>query len=243
LTVIEPEGISLLGLCGDLLRSPEAVVDRAAEPRAFARDAPRVLLVAVGCLALFGAVVGSYRGGVQVGYAALKMPLLLLVPLVVGLPAVASLFRLAGQPVAGPRLSMAGLVAVARTALLAVATAPVVWLAYDAGVSYHAAIVVLAGTLLLAGVAGLPSVAAAIGRPTWRTRLATVAALAVLGLVTAQTGWVLRPFVARPTAEVALLRPIEGDVVGSLLRAPLAAADVYLEYTPERSPWRREAAR
>jgi hypothetical protein len=56
----------------------------------------------------------------------------------------------------------------------------------------------------------------------------------VLGLVTAQTGWLLRPFVARPTAEVTLFRPVEGDVFGSLARVPLAAVEVYQEYEPQR---------
>jgi hypothetical protein len=235
---VNPPQPSLLALCGDLLRAPEDLVARTADPRAFAHAAPRILAVTIGSAALFGAVVGSYRGGVQIGFAAMKMPLLLLVPLVVGLPSVGALFHLAGKPVHPQRLSMAGLVAVARTALIAVATAPVVWLAFDAGVAYHAAIVLLAGVLVLAGVAGLPSVVAGLGPHTHRTRVAAVAALVILGAVTAQTGWVLRPFVARPRAEVALFRPIEGDIVGSLIRAPLAAVDVYLDYEPRRSPWR-----
>ena len=32
------------------------------------------------------------------------------------------------------------------------------------------------------------------------------------GAITAQTGWVLRPFVARPEAELTFLRPIDSDV-------------------------------
>jgi hypothetical protein len=236
----EPGRGSLLGLCGTLLRDPEVLIARATDRRTFAAIAPRVLAVAVVGAALFGAVVGSYRGGVQIGFAALKMPLLLLVPLVVGLPAVGALFHLAGRPVAAQRLSMAGLVAMARTALVAVATAPVVWLAYDSGIGYHAAVVLLAGALLIAGAAGLPSVAAGLGSRTVRTRIAALAALMLLGAITAQTGWVLRPFVARPTAEVSLLRPIEGDILGSLVRAPLAAVHVYQSYSPRRSPWRED---
>lgn len=233
------EAPSVLALCGDLLRSPEDLVGRAEDRRAFAHAAPRVLLVAVASAALFGAVVGSYRGGAQIAFAALKMPLLLLIPLVVALPAVGALFHVAGRPVAAQRLSMAGLVAVARTALVAVAAAPVVWLAFDGGVVYHGAIVLLAGVLVLAGAAGLPSVARGLGPPTARTRIAALVSVVLLAAVTAQTGWVLRPFVARPRAEVTLLRPIEGDVLGSLVRAPLAALDLYyLEYEPHRSPWR-----
>ena len=38
--------------------------------------------------ALLGAVCGSYRGGIQIAFAAVKMPALFLVPLLVALPAV-----------------------------------------------------------------------------------------------------------------------------------------------------------
>ncbi|MEZ4242089.1 MAG: hypothetical protein R3F59_39230 [Myxococcota bacterium] len=227
-----------LALCGELLRDPEGLVARAAAPDAYARLAPRVLGIAVAAAALFGAVVGSYRGGPQVAYAAVKMPLLLLVPLVVGLPAVRALFHLAGRPTGAQTLSMAGLVAMARTSLVALAAAPVLWLAYDATVDYHLAVVLLAGVLVVAGLAGLPSLAKGFGPPTHKSRLAAVAALLLVGAVTAQTGWVLRPFVARPRADVALFRPIEGDILGSLVRAPLAAVDIYVDYAPRRSPWR-----
>ena len=37
-----------------------------------------------------------------------------------------------------------------------------------------------------------------------------------LGVVGAQTGWLLRPFVARPRAEVSFVRPVESDVFSSL---------------------------
>lgn len=231
-------GGSMLGLCGLLLRDPHAIVAHADDPQRFAAAVPRVLGIALGAAALFGAVVGSYRGGVQVGYAALKLPALLLVPLVVALPAVAALYRLGGAPIPAARLSLSGLVAVARTALIAVAMAPAVWLAYDSGLGYHAATVLLTAVLALAGLAGLPTVVAGLGPRSVQTRLAALGSVIVLALVTAQTGWVLRPFVARPRAEVTLLRPIEGDIFGSLLRAPLAAADVYLDYDPTRSPWR-----
>lgn len=228
-----------LGLGGDLLRAPESVVAQASDAASFAWLAPRVLGIALIGAVVLGAVAGSYRGGVQIGFAAVKMPLLFLVPLVVALPAVRAVYGLAGVELPSRRLALAGLVAMARTSLVAAAMAPAVWLAYDSGLGYHAAIVALAGVLLLAGAAGLPSVAAVVtGRRTLATTAAALGSLVVLGLVTAQTGWVLRPFVARPTAEVTFVRPIEGDVFGSLVRAPLAAADVYLRYEPEHSPWR-----
>ena len=49
----------------------------------------------------------------------------------------------------------------------------------------------------------------------------------LMGLTTAQTGWLLRPFIARPTAEVTFLRPIEADIASSLTRSTRSAAGDY----------------
>ena len=43
----------------------------------------------------------------------------------------------------------------------------------------------------------------------------------------AQSGWLLRPFVARPTVEVAFLRPVEEDIVSALVYTNLSAVDHY----------------
>jgi hypothetical protein len=229
--------VNLLVLAGEALRDPRALVDRASRREALADLVPKLLALTIGCAAVFGAVVGSYRGGVQIAFAAVKMPAVLLVPLLVALPATGALYRATGAEVDGTRLGVAGLVAVARTALVAAGLAPVLWLLYSFGIGYHLAVVVLAGLLVLAGVPGLATV---LRTMPGRAPLAALGAMVVLGVSTAQVGWVLRPFVARPTAQVTLLRPIEGDITGSLVRAPLAAGDIYLDYAPERSPWRED---
>jgi hypothetical protein len=231
----DPMDDSILATCGEVLRSPEAVVERGGDRAAFARLVPRLLGVTIFCAAVFGAVAGSYRGGEQIAFAAVKMPLVFLVPLVAALPATRALYQASDVEVDSTRLALAGLVGTARTALLAAGAAPVLWLLYSFGVSYHLAIVALAGVLVLVGTPGLFTVVRAI---PGRAPLAALGAMLILGVVTAQTGWVLRPFVARPRAEVAFLRPLEGNVTGSLLRAPLAASEIYLDYEPARSPWR-----
>jgi hypothetical protein len=128
----------------------------------------------------------------------------------------------------------------ARTALIAAAAAPILWLCYSLSPGYHLATAFLAATLLLAGFTGLPALLTAVSERSWRARAAALAGVMLLGLTTAQTGWVLRPFVARPRAEVTLLRPVEGDVLGSLARVPLAAAQIFLEYEPRKAEWRSE---
>lgn len=228
-----PADRSIWALCGRLLRDPQGLVDQAADPAVVAWAVPRLVAVTAVAAGVFGAVAGSYRGGVQIPYAALKAPLLYGVPLVVGLPASRALFEAFGAEVPWSRLSLAGLVGVARAAVLAAALGPALWLLWSVAPPYHAAVFLMAAMLTLSGVPGLITVAKAV--PAGGARVAGgLASLAVLGLVTAQTGWMLRPFVARPTAEVALLRPVEGDVFGSLIRVPLASVDVYVPYHPER---------
>lgn len=232
------ENTSILALCGLVLRSPRDLVDLAEDRSALGALVPRILLIAVCSALVFGAVVGSYRGGPQIAYAAVKMPLLLLVPLLVASPAFVALLKTFGLQADATRLGFAGLVAMARIALVSAAAAPVLWLVYSLSPGYHAATFLLAATLLLAGTASLPALSQVLSVSNAGSRVAILLGVCLLGLTTAQTGWVLRPFVARPRAEVALLRPIEGNIFGSLARLPLAAADIYLPYEPTRASWR-----
>jgi hypothetical protein len=64
--------------------------------------------------------------------------------------------------------------------------------------------------------------------------LATFASLAVMGALLAQSGWLLRPFVVRPRAEIAFVRPIESDVYSSLLSVQRSAKGDYRGWDARR---------
>ena len=230
--------MELLSLTSRVLRDPKGLVLSALDDEGFARLAPRLLTITALGAAIFGMVVGSYRGGIQVLYAGVKMPLLLLVPVVVSLPAIRSLYLAAELDVDRRSIGLAALTGIARTAVLAAAMAPVLWLFWSLGVSYHAAVLTLAGALAVVGLPGMVTVVRSLpsgGRRRW---MATAGSLAVLGLVTAQTGWLLRPFVARPAAEVTFLRPIEEDVFSSLGATQRSAVGDYSrEWEPETAPF------
>ncbi len=198
---------------------------RLEQDTAFARNAPRLLGIAFVGAAIFGAVVGTYRGGVQPLAAALKMPLLFLVPTLVVLPAMRALGSTANERVAWRPLAIAALVGIARSAILAAGTAPVLWLLFSVHPGYHLSVLVMAGTLALVGLPGLLTTSRAI--PGRRRGLATLCAVGLVGLVSAQTGWLLRPFVVRPTAEIALLRTVEADVFSSLGQSALSTVGIY----------------
>ncbi|MCA9567063.1 MAG: hypothetical protein KC656_04435 [Myxococcales bacterium] len=225
----------VFGLAGAVLRDPIGVVEAHQDAESLREVVvPLLGIAAVGC-GIFGVVVGGYRGGLQVPFAALKMPALLWIPVILTLPACRAFFAAAEIEVSWNRMTIAGLVAMARTAVLAAAIGPVVWLVYSLQPSYHLAVLLLAATLGLVGLPGLSVLARSMptgGRNRWMAALASVV---VLAICTAQTGWVLRPFVARPAAEVTFLRPLEEDVFSSLgATTRSATGDYSKDWQPER---------
>lgn len=220
----------MLALVARVLRDPASLLDGE-----LAELAPRLLAITLLGAAVFGGVAGSYRGGVQLVFAALKMPLLLLIPLVVGLPAVRGLFAGCGTEIRSDRLGMAGLVAAARTSILAAAASPLLWLLYSLGIDYHLAVLALAVALVAVGLPGWSTLRLVLPRSAQRRWLALTGSVAVLGLLAMQTGWVLRPFVARPTADVAFLRAVESDIFSGLSATGRSAVGDYSGWEAEEA--------
>lgn len=224
---------SLLALTTQVLRDPAAVVADST-PADLGWLAPRLLALSGFGAALLGAVVGGYRGGPQILYAAMKLPLFLWIPPLVALPAVHALWRACEVDVSYRRLALAVLTGMARAGILASAAAPVLWLPYSVELDYHLSVVLLAGMLALIGLPGLSAIAAAIPAGGVRRWMAASASLMLLGLLFAQTGWLLRPFVARPTTAVALFRPVESDVFSALSTAAVSSLGIYGTWEADR---------
>lgn len=227
--------MTLIGLTTSVLRDPDAVADAADSPAGLAALAPRLLGIAAGGAALFGVAVGSYHGGTQALFAALKMPALLLVPPLVVLPALHAACAAGDAPLSYRRLAAAALAGMARTGVLAAGLAPALWLPYSVGVDYFVAILLFAGALVVVGLPGLTTIARAIPAASDCRALAMAGALGLLALVTMQTGWLLRPFVVRAEAPVALLRPVEGDVFSALGATSLGAVGLDYAWDAERA--------
>ncbi len=222
-------------LVSQVLRDPIAVVDRTQTPDALSKSAPMLLGIAVVGSAIFGAVVGSSRGDLQVAFAAIKMPLLLWMPVMLALPACYALWTSCELAVTWNRVVAAGLVAMARTAILAAAAGPVLWLFYSISPGYHVSVLALAAALVVVGTPGMSVVARAMPTGGRRRGLAMLGSLLVLGLCVAQSGWLLRPFVSRPAGDVTFLRPIEEDVFSSLAATSRSAVGDYSsDWQPER---------
>jgi hypothetical protein len=231
---------STLAIAGMLLREPERLIgavelDHDDEPLRdrLALLAPKLVAITVGGAAIFGLVIGSYRGELQYLYAALKTPLLLLLPVLIGLPAIRAFYDACEVAVSWSRLALAALVAVARTAVLAAACGPVLWLYLSLHPDYHRAILAMAACLCLVGWPGLWTLISSLPEGGRHRSLASFSSLVVLGLLLAQSGWLLRPFVVRPRAEVTFLRTVEADVFSSLASTGRSARGRYRGWEAE----------
>jgi len=203
----------------ELLRAPAQAVRRRCEPAQQAASARRDLLtIALGGL-LFGAAVGSFRGGVQVPIAALKIPLATLLTLAVSAPGFAGFAGAFGRRWSFRETLSIALGAGARASLVLLALAPVLWLAIDLGVGHQGVRWLATVAYALAGLSALGLLLHAVGAS--RGRLATTLSFVGLFLIVgAQSAWLLRPFIGDPhDANVPLFAHgrREGGLVGSLL--------------------------
>ncbi|MBX3184749.1 MAG: hypothetical protein KIT72_04905 [Polyangiaceae bacterium] len=207
----------------DLLRDPARVAERAERAEGL-RD---LALTSLACVTLgagsFGGVLGAFRGGAQIAYAALKLPLALLITLVVCVPAFYALAAGFGATRRFATIAALSLAASARAALVLLACAPVLWLALDRQLSYHAAVMLAATMYMAAGLAAVTVVVRGLG-----SSLRALATSAACGLVffavLGQTAWGMRPFVGRPSAEhVPLFRAREGSFADSLVESSRSA--------------------
>lgn len=225
---------SLLALTVRVLRSPESLLEGDRVP--LATVVPGLLALVAIAGGLFGMVIGSYRGGIQHLFAAIKLPIVLLVPLAVTLPVILALYRAAGVALRYDRLAFAAVVGVTRASLLAAAMGPALWLLYSVRLDYHRAVMCLVATLVVAGAVGLVTVARLLPKGGNLRGCAHFASLVLAGLVFAQGGWLLRPFLVRPRADITFVRPIEADVFSSVDATWSAAKGDHLKWEAERVP-------
>lgn len=223
---------SLLSLCGTLLRQPTTLLgdDPVTTRTQLSLLAPKLLAITLLGGGALGVVLGSYRGAEQLLYAGLKTPLLLLLPVLLGLPALRAFLAACEVALDGSRLALGALLAVARTALLGASTSPILWLYLSLTPDYHRAVLAMAGTLVLIGVPGLWTLLHTLPEGGEARPLAHAAALVVLGVLLAQSGWLLRPFIVRPRAEITFLRPIESNVFSSLAATRRSASGNYRDW-------------
>ncbi len=199
-----------------LLRAPGDIAASCRDDRdTRAIAATSLVAVAVGA-AVFGGVVGTFRGGVQMAYGAIKMPLAILLTLAIAVPAFHALAAGFGKPMPFRSSVALALAAAGRSALVLVALAPALWLALDLGLSYHAAAAVAAIAYGVAGLAALSLLLRGLGKGAGRL-LTAFTFIGVFIAVGGQTSWIMRPYLVRPKAKtVVFLQQREGSFADAL---------------------------
>jgi hypothetical protein len=204
----------------DLVRDPRRIVE-AHDGDDLARQAPPLLALTAVAAATIGLSFGQHHSALQAVYSALKLPIVFLVPPLFGVPALAAIADALGLATRPRRAALAGTVVVARVALFALAFAPVTWTFATLFDRYEFTAVTAAGNLALAGLVGVRGfllVAPRSSEAAWTTRLGLfVAALAIWGSLSAQSGWLLRPFILKPGLEPSLFEPPRSDVFTELI--------------------------
>jgi hypothetical protein len=195
-------------------------------------------------MAIVGAALGSYRGGIQIAYAALKLPLVLLGTAALSAPALTAISRAVGRRSRLAQDLTLVMSALAFASLLLVAGTPLVLLGRAINLSYHDMILMTVGMFGVAGLAALWMIIHAVsiesmrdGSKGWRT--AVFGLCVVFTVIGGQLSWALRPYLLRPRAqEVVFVREKEGSLFDAITTAFDSARGVY---TREEAPLPEES--
>jgi len=222
------------GILDRLLRTPKEVANDCREERG-AADVARAAIIAIALgAALFGGVVGSWRGDWQVAFAALKLPLVSIGTLAICAPAFYAIAQVFGRPWPLRAVVSIMLAAGARLSLVLLAAAPVMWLLISLGASYPLVKVLAALVYGLAGIAALALLIRGLGGERGRAAIVSIF-VCVFMLTGGQLAWVLRPYIGMPdrSKAVALFtKEREGGLVYQLF----VAAGEIVDPKPARGP-------
>ncbi len=191
---------------------------------------PYLLAVTVAGAAVYGLVLGSWRGEAMYFYVAAKLPLVLLATAAATLPINWLLAQLAGIRISLRAAAGLAFFALAIAALLLAGLAPVVWLftlaapapGLEAVTAHNLLYVAHTTVIAAAGLRGTLELRRALvhvcGEPALANRM-TAVWIAAFAFVGGEVGWSLRPFVGSVGLPVAFLRAdaLDGNVYEPLL--------------------------
>ena len=218
-----------LGLVDQLLRDRRGVMDRIAGGEGLAELMRVFVLTIVVGAAITGAAMGSFRGGAQVAYAAVKLPLALLLTAALCAPGLTAIGRAVGRPASLAKDAALVITALATGALVMVALVPVMLVARALDAPYHASILMTVSCGGLSGVVSVAVLAGGLHRASSKHARVVLALFATLFVaVGAQAAWTLRPWLVRPrTPDVPFVRAVEGSLYDAVLGSMRSARGVY----------------
>ena len=196
----------------ELLKRPDSVLRALDAGDALAARARTYVQVLIAGTATFGAALGFYRGGAQILFAAIKLPLVTLLMLATVAPLLHALNRALERPANMAREVTLLIAALARGALVLAAETPLIWAAHAAGADYHDLVMFSVLTCAVAGIVSFRFLWTALSTTRRSRGLVTFILVVTMGVVGTQASWIFRPYLVRPRAtNVVFVHPLEGS--------------------------------
>jgi hypothetical protein len=208
-----------------LLDRRDLLLEDLAGERSLGRRLAQLTLAMAAGAALYGGVLGSWQGGTQALYAAVKLPLVLIVTCALTLIFNSLVARLLGLPLRFGQTAVLTFFALAVASLALASLAPVAWfftvsfpppgtqarLAHNLLYLLHTAFV---GGCGLAGTAALWRLLVRLCPGAPRLRAVFAVWVVTFALVGGEVAWALRPFVGSIYEPAAFLRAdaLDGNV-------------------------------
>lgn len=211
-----------------LLRDRKTFLDEVRNQTKLETKIASLLIASSSFFAVYGAIVGSYGGGLQIVSAAIKLPALYLVTLVICLPTLYFFDILSGSKLSFKQYVTMALTAVSVISVLLFSFAPVILFFLVSIKDYvfflllNVFVMAITGTigvrLFYKGMRDMTGTTDVMSRKSRRYLLQGWVFL--YGLVGSQLGWTLRPFLGVEGEPFQVFRPeIDGNFYGQVLRA------------------------
>jgi hypothetical protein len=229
-TVRVPRSLGTIDL---LLRDREVMLARIRQGVDIAAILKTMVVTIAVTMVIVGAALGSYRGGIQIAFAAIKLPIVLLGTAALSAPALTAIGGAMGRRSRLVQDLALVMSALAYGSLLLVACTPLLLLGRALELSYHQMILMTVVLFSIGGLAALFMVIHALsiehlreGTVGWRS--AVFGLCTVFVLVGGQLSWSLRPYLLRPrTQEIPFVREKEGSLFDAITGAFQSARGVY----------------
>jgi hypothetical protein len=196
----------------ELLKRPDAVLRALDAGDGLAARARTYVQVLIAGTATFGAALGFYRGGAQILFSGVKLPLVTLLTLAVVAPLLHTLNRALERPASMAREVTLLVAVLARGALVLAAETPLIWAAHAVGADYHRLVLLSVLACSLAGIVSFRLLWTALSATRSSRWPVTLMLIVTMGVVGAQASWLFRPYLVRPRAtDVVFMHPLEGS--------------------------------
>lgn len=212
-----------------LLRDRGAMLERIRSGQDLTGLVRTMMITIAASSAVFGAAAGMYRGGLQIAYAAIKFPLVMLLTAAIAAPCLTAFNAAMDRPHALRQDLALVLLALGFGSLLLVAQAPLLVLGALMNAGYHSFILLTFACAALGGLGSLLVLGRGVrGQSARHARRVALAVVGVLAVVGAQMAWTLRPYVVRPrTQEVPFVRHLEGNLLEAVSNSSRSARGLY----------------